>query len=456
MKIQQLKKEFLALCMELKTRPDVLYTEVKENKKNCVFTMYFHAIRVDLVYCWKWESLAPPSILFSRFYLDKNVDLFLHLPELMVNLEAEDYRACYFPYIENTQRMEACFRALVQLVDDYIPAAEHIVQSGKADVLMKAWFESEFFNDQKEPDTSLQYDNIDQQDRMIALNYTFEFLMVNRHTEFPAYEAFQLGQWEKSLKLYRKQEKNGLSSYERGLIRFMEAPENHGFLSMPAECFSMPGYKKATRGVTNLLGIAATWGVFSILFCAIIAIYNAIRGSGTVYYFGAPAWFGISLGLLPALFGFGAFQTKILSWLGRKKELDIATMLDAHPVMNKLLMLLFAVSVAASMLFGFYILNMGDRFYEDHAICYRDEDAALHFDYDQIEDIYYIKARYNVYGDLVKRGSYVIALKDGTCIDLDGSADEKNQKEMVQALFGDFTVIEVETDRNLPSYTQPD
>ena len=68
MKTEQLKDDFLRLCEGLQDRPDVLYTEVTENKKDCVFTMYLRAIRVELVYCWKWEALAPPSVLYCRFY----------------------------------------------------------------------------------------------------------------------------------------------------------------------------------------------------------------------------------------------------------------------------------------------------------------------------------------------------------------------------------------------------
>ena len=446
----QLKNDFLRLCNVLKDRSDVLYTQVQENKRDCVFNMYFHAIRVELVYCWKWEALAPPSILYSRFYLNKNEDLFLHLPELIAQLEAEDYRACYFPYIETTQRMEACFEALMQLVDDYSPAAQKLVQSGTAEEIMKLWFEKDFFNDQKTSGTVWEYDDAAQRQQIAQINYRFEGVMVGRHTNFPAYEAFQLGNWEKARKLYEKQEKRGITAYERGLIRFMNKAENQGFQSMPSECFSLPNYKKFARNGRELAGIGILWIVFSAIFCAIIAIYDVICGQGTVYHFGVPIWFGIALGFWPALLGYASFQHKILAWMQRKIEIDYATMLDTHPKFNKFILLLFILSIIGCMLLNFNQLGMCERYYSDHAICYRDRENTVEFNYYEVADIYYIKSRYNDYGDIVHRSSYVIALKDGTCIDLDGSTNLKNQERLVQKLFGDHKVIQVETDRDLP------
>lgn len=451
MKTEQLKKDFLHLCDGLKTRPDVLYTEAAENKKDCVFTMYLRAIRVELVYCWKWETLAPPSVLYCRFYLSKNENLFLHLPELIAHLGTEDYRACYFPYIENTQRMEFCFRALMALVDDYIPHAEKIVQSGNAEQLMKSWFERNYFDTEAESATTLEYDDPDERQYMIRINYTFESLMVGRHTDFGPYEAFLLGNWEKALKKYRKQEKRGLSAYERGLIRFMEDPKNRGFQPMPDECFALPAYKAFKRPTKDLLGMGVAWIPCAVVLCGITAVINAVLARGTLYHFGMPFWSAAVFAGLPGVFGYLTFQQHIWGLLGRKKDQDFYSMMDNHPGINKFAALITALCVIFSLWACIGLPQLSARFYDTYAVCSLEEPGDLRFDYDQVEAVYYIRGRYNEYGGFVNRGSYVLVLDDGTCVDLDGQAGKKDQKKLIEDLLGEYEVIVVDSDRDLPN-----
>ena len=40
---------------------------------------------------------------------------------------------------------------------------------------------------------------------------------------------------------------------------------------------------------------------------------------------------------------------------------------------------------------------------------------------------------------------------DGTCVDLDGQAARKDQIKLVEDLFGEYEVIVVDSDRNLPN-----
>lgn len=450
MKTEQLKQDFLHLCNGLKDRPDVLYTEVVENKKDCVFTVYLRAIRVDFVYCWKWEALAPPSVLYCRFYLSKNENLFLHLPELIAHLGAEDYRACYFSYIENTQRMECCFRALMALVDDYAPYAEKIAQSGQTEQLMKSWFERSFFDTEAESATTLEYEDPDERQYMARINYTFESLMVGRHTDFGPYEAFLLGNWEKALKKYRKQENHGLSAYERGLCRFMEDPKNCGFQPMPKECFALPAYKAFKRPVKDLLGMVVAWIPCAVVLCGITAVINAILARGTLYHFGMPFWGAAIFAGLPGVFGYFTFQQHIDGWIQRKRNLDFYTMLDNHPGIKKLAVVILTVCVFISLWACIGLPQFSARFYDTYAVCSLEEPGDLRFDYDRVEAVYYICGRYNEYGGLVKRGSYVLVLDDGTCVDLDGQAGKKDQIKLIEDLFGDFEVIVVDSDRNLP------
>lgn len=455
MKCEQLQGEFKRLCRELESRPEVLHSEFVDGKKECAFFMLLYAIRVELVYSWKWDALAAPSVLFCRFYLNKGDGLFVHLPELLSWLNAGDYRACYFPYIETPRRMECCFRALMEIVDAYIPAAEELVRSGQAENLMQQWLQSDFFDDGEEPNTKWDYNDPEDRKLREELERDFESVMVGRHTDLDAYHAFLLGNWDRALKKYRKMEKHGLSAYEQGLCRFMEDPKNRGFQPMPPECFALPDYRAFQSAKNDLLGIGLLWVPCSVLLCGIIAAVNGVLGRGTLFHFAMPAWFGTVLGIGPALFGYHAvFQPYILDWLRKKKDLEFYSMLDHHPTTNKIAVSFFGAIVLLSLGFCISTPQICDRFYDSYAICTREDDSSFRFGYDEITQIYYIRGRYNDNGDLVKRGSYVIVLRDGTCVDLDGNATEEEQEELVEALFSDFQVIYVDSDRDLPGELQ--
>ena len=452
MYIEELKQEFMALCRPLADRPDVLYTEFEEDKRACIFTMLLRNTKIQLVYCWKWENMAPPSVLYCRVYLSKNVPLYLHLPELICALEVQDFRACYYPCIENTRRMDTCFRALMAVVDDYIPQAEALAISGRGDEIMERRFEVDYWgNPLGQDDDEWKYDDPESRSVFEVMDRLFEVIMVDRFSGMDAYLAFLTGDWEKSIKEYKKLEKGGLSQYEKDLCAFMSRPENRGFQAMPPECMAITDYRKFAFGPLWELGCmllcASPW---SLVFCAIIAAANWLMARETVFFFGAHPLCGLIPGLACAVFGYILFQKQILRLTKRHRELDFAEMMDHHPKIRKLAAVLFVLILAFSLGFSIAMPLMGARFYEDHALICEEEIHPQRVEYSQIHEIYYIQGRYNDFGDLISRPSYVLVLHDGEAIDLDCTASVKKQKELIETIFADFTVIEVESDRNLP------
>ena len=452
MRIEELKQQFMALCRPLAERPDVLHTEFEEDKQACLFTMLLRNTKIQLVYCWKWENIAPPSVLYCRVYLNKNVPLYLHLPELICALETRDFRACYYPCIENTQRMCDCFAALMAVVNDYIPKAEALALSGRDNEIMKRQFQVDFWgNALGQDDKSWHYYDPDARSVMETMECLSECIMVDRFTGMDAYLAFLTGDWEKSLKKYKKIEKGGLSQYEKDLCGFMAQPENRTFQAMPCECMAILDYKKIASGSIRNLGYMLLTAIpFSLLFCAIIALANRILSIGTVFFFGTPPLCGLIPGLACGVFGYILFQKPILRVLKRQKELDFVEMLDHHPKIKKLAAIICALVLVGSMAFCIGLPLMGARFYEDHAVISIEGIWDQRVEYDQVRQIYYIQGRYNDYGDLIHRPSYVILLLDGTAVDLDCTASLKEQKEVIETVFCNFAVTTLESDRDLP------
>ena len=306
MRIEQLKQEFMDLCRPLADRPNVLHTEFEENKNTCIFTMLLRNTKIQLVYCWKWENMAPPSVLYCRVYLSKNVPLYLHLPELICALDMQDFRACYYPCIENTQRMQDCFRALMAVVDDYIPKAETLAISGQGDEIMKHRFEVDFWgNPLGQNDETWNYDDPEARSVFEVMDRLFEVIIVERFTDQDAYRAFLNGDWEKSLEKYKKLEKGGLSQYEKNLCNFMSRPENRGYKAMPPECLAILDYRKIASGSLRDLGYMLLTAIpFGLFFCAIIALANVILASGTVFFFATSPLGGLIPGLACGVFGY--------------------------------------------------------------------------------------------------------------------------------------------------------
>ena len=442
----RVKETFLQLCEAFAAKENALYTQTAWDKHMTFFSVYFRASRVELVYSRKWETMAPPSVLFARIYLSKNNPVYLHLPELIGFLGIDDYRACYFPYIENPQRMTDCMEALTEILSDYIPKIEELANTGEDQAILERWANEGFFASEKEEKTQSQ-EEIDWE-VMEFFCHLQESILVSRHTNMVAYRAFLDGKVEKSLKKYEKLRKNGMSPYEVGLIAFLQTEAGRKFRPMPEKCDSAKLYRRGEMGdKTDLIGIGLSFVLLAGLLCGLIAAIDGILSRGTLYYFGIGWWFGLLLAAPTSFFGYVAFQRFLRPKLGGSVDfLDV----QKHPKFNQYLSAaFFAVLMAGSIALCIFLPPMNSRYYEDHAVLYAEEGDGR-FTYDQVREIYYIHGRYNDFGDLVERASCVLVLDDGRQFDLDCDGTPQEQLAMVKDLMGHIPIQEVASDRDLP------
>ena len=452
MSITILKDEFAALCRPLADRPEILHTQFDEGKKRCTFSMLLRASKIELVYCWKGETLAPPSVLYCRVYLNKNVPIYLHLPELISAIGVQDFRACYFPCIENTQRMRDCFAALLAIVDDYIPQIEAMTPNGHAKRIMENRFREDFWGNRMDDDEKnhWNYNNSDDRAIMETIDRMTESIMVERFSNLDAYYEFLTGNWKKSLQKYEKLAKKKLSRYEQDLCEFMSKPENRGYQAMPPQCLSIPSYRKFKDSGRDLVGMMICSIPWSLVFCTIIAVINAIMAQDTVFFFGISVLYGFIPALGCGVFSYIVLQKQYLKFMRRYRELEYYEMCDHRPGINKLGQVILVIVLIGCLGISIALPLMGDRYYEDHARIYQEGWSYRTFDYGEIQQIYYVSGRYNDYGDLISRPSYILLLQDDTVVDLDcTTASLKRQVELVEELFPNVAVIEVETDQNI-------
>lgn len=452
-----LHSEFLRLCDEVAAQADVLHTENSTDKGITSYSLYYRVCRIDLVYSRRWETLAPPSVLYARIYLNKNNPMFLHLPELIAYLHIADYRACYFPCIESTERMSVCFDALMNILRDYIPIAEQLGWKGEDRPILE-WsacggffgLDKENSEQQVEDKDKLEEDEDEiHWDTASILRGFTEATMVARHTNLDAYEAFLNGDREKAIKLFEKMKKSDLSLYEIGLLNFLKSEDSCGFVAIPPQCHSAPEYKKFEKGdIADVKGIALLFACFSAILCGALAVTNAILSRGAIYFSGVWWWFGFVLAGLPTIFFYCGFRRELRRKLGGNNAFSS---IEKNSIrMRNFVWLICGASVLGCLWFCIAVPKMSARYYETYAICYMGNDKAERFEYKDVTDIFHIRARYNDFDGRVERDSYVLLLKDGRYYDMDCDFDVQEQLRIIQQVFPNYTICELDSDRDLP------
>ena len=449
--VEQIKAAFLELCSGLKTTDRILYTEVSEEKKSVAFSMYYRMIRVELVYSWKWVDTAPPSVLYCRVYPSKNEPWYLHLPILLGYLHSDDYRACVFPYIESVERMGVCFAALLAVVNDHMDEAEALADAGLDQKYTRDFLVNGYNSAAKRINTEkqdLEWDD----DAILWGQSVTEWIHIARFSTLNAYAAFLSGNHGKALRLYRKMEKNGLCEYEQGLCRFMENPANRSFRPMSSGCYALRDCKKNTGFFADIKGMLFLFGAFSLVFCLLILLLHSIHAQGTRYFFGMEWWFGFILAGLPAVLGYASFQSRIQEILNRKRPgaADFYKVAQEPSRIYKIAKWIVIAVLIAELGLCVWLSGENTRFYDTYGVSYNMREEYVRFDYKDVEEIFRIDARYNVYGDRIERPSYVLLLSDGSMIDLDGNGSIEKQYEIVSALFDRIRITELDSDRDLP------
>lgn len=452
---QKLQTTFLGLCRDYAKAGEVFGSEEHRDKKSCTFTLICRAVRLELVYQLRGIAGAPPSTLYCRVYPDKNCPIFLHLPEVLALTGSEDYRACYFPYIETEQRMRDCFRALTDILSDHLPALEKLGISGDDRALLERAIRASGV-DTMDPDLILQNGSNEQVGYLMARQFQ-EVGFVTRHTDFAPWNFYLHGQPEKALSAYQK--RNDLTLYERSLCRFLETPEGKGFVPMPPECFAKGDMEAVTvgkqDGLTLFKCMFALYPICAAAGCLLMGVIQLISSYGTLCWFGAPWYMGLLLGGLPALFGGIALRRQIIPLINRKtsrQQLDFDDILNPSPAMEKFAIGAFLVALGFSVFFGVMMGSSAVRLYEDYGTKSDSVFESTRFEYGDIDAIYYISARHNEYGGRIDRASYVIALEDGTLIDLDGyTTVEKTEREALP-IFEErgIPLFKVDSDLDLP------
>lgn len=460
--LNSIEKRFLELCENFSTQHKAIFSEIQSNKKLCVFVCELSLIKLEFCFLKKATTFLTPATLYCRVYLNKNSIVYFHLPDLLASLKAKDFRACYFSFIENEARMENCFKSLCNILEDYLPKFEEMAIKSPAEEALFDTYKKFYGLKERELDFSLI--NSDEN----TTNY-FEYLqkwreqsLISRLTATSdTYKPLLNGNYEKAIKVYEKwQEKSILHPYEEQLLEFLKSSESESFKPLAQECIS-PNVLSDSTKADWLAIFFAVMIPLSVIFCGVFAIAEIILSYNSIIYFCTQWYFGFIPAFLSAFFASIAFRNPIRRMIYKNKaeeriELD---KISNPKWVNRLAYSAFVVFTIFAIFTTVMIVGGYASFKED-SFKYANPDSYIttyiEHPYEDIDRIYYIKARYNEYGDCVERDSYVLAMKDGELLDLDGFTSAKaTEKELLPFLEKQgFTVEKLDSDRDLPKKAQ--
>lgn len=458
MSFNELEKVFLTRCEEYAKKLNALGTKTTSEKKTTFFSISLSSIKLQLIYGKKRGAFDLPSTIFARVYLNKNTNHFYHIPELLAFLGIDDYRACYFPYIESEERMDYCFDALTEVLDSHIADFEKIVTTFRHEEMRRYQFESvKNMYSLKEED----YNETDMYSMMLEMGEKMTFLQ--RMTTLDAYYNLCCGNREDAIKKYEKlQSRNLLFDYEKRLLEFIKKPENADFKPITDECFSYKEAKPYVMG-SNIFSFKAlifSLGVTIPVFLISTFVVEKILSAGAIARYGAPWWAILLFAVVSAVTVTMGFADSINKLVGDKKEKTrvIYRQILESKLSKDITEVIFRSFSAILFVFVIMLSIFTTSVYDTYIKTPSNDNpfTSIQIQYEDIDKIYYMDARYNVYGDRIDRPSYVLIFKDGTMFDFDMiNTAEETEKDVLPLLEKyNLEIIKVDNHKEIPGYDE--
>ncbi len=447
-----LTNEFIALCDEfVKSKNNILNKDIEDTKKICKYRIEFFGYILEFRYVKKENLYFKPNSLYCVLSLQKNSVVHYHLTDIIPFLSDKCFKSCYFWNIPTAAILRNCFCSLVSTIETVISQIQPFLMNNS--ILQKSLFDNYITLYNLKPH-NIDFEKIEDpndysQTFFLSLQDMRDGYIFSRFSNFAPYALLVKNKVYKALKKYEKlYQKNKLFEYEKQLVNHISNSENKEFCLFDKDCY--------TQNADKLLSFSSiakafltVFIVFSFLFCGSIGIYNYILSYDTLILLSAPWYVGFPCAALCSIFGALALFHYMPNKRISKEEKKHLSNLVVQKGTKRLAFIAFAVSVLFSLFFAISMMVSNVRFYDDSI-----DFMSQEYNYSQIHNVYYIKARHNPKGDIIQRPSYVILFKDKTSLDLDGYTSVKYTEEVVLPLLKDkgLDIIRVDSDNELPWY----
>ncbi len=457
-----LKNEFITLCNDYaKSRDDVIHIEQGETKKYYSYAIEFFRYKVEFRYTKKESVFIKNGSLYCVIYPFKYSCAYYHLTDIIPLLENKNFKACYFPLVESRERMQTCFSNLACILKGVTSGIEPLIEEGT--LLRNSLYES-YKTVYNLKEDEIDFSKIDDKqeynhDYFLRLQEMRDGYLFSTFSTAAAYSNLLKGKVDKAIERYKKAERKGkLLEYEKQLLLFLENPQNRGFEFMSNACDSTKKANSFNSFLSSILAFLVVFILSSIVFCGLIALYNFLVSRDTLVLLSAPWYIGCLCAGLCSVFGAIAFFPFMPNKkLTKEERINFSKLLISKGV-RKFALIVFVISVIISLIFAVLIMRANVRFYDNKiAFSYGEfGEKTKNHTYEEIDSVYFIKARYNVYDERIERSSYVILFKDKTSVDLDGFATVEQTENQVLPLLKEkgFDVMQADSEKQLPWYTE--
>jgi len=446
-----LTNEFLSLCKEFaKTHEDVLSEEIEDSKKLCRYRIEFYRYILEFRYVKKEFNFFKSSTLYCVIALKKNSIVHYHLTDIIPFLEQKSFKACYFWNIESPRRFKCCFESLISTIEFVTSQIEPFLLDDTP--LLNSLFLS-YKTIYSLKDNDIDFNKIDDEKDFAHAYFTSlqnvrDGYIFSRFSKFVPYELLLKNKTAKALSKYEKLNQKGkLLEYEKQLLNYINDSENGVFSPFDSYCDTYDLYNKFLINTSYIKAFLVVFVITSLVLCGFCAIYNLIASIDTVVMLSAPWYIGFLPAALCSVFGsivfFPHMPNKHFTKEERKNLYNIfITKADKYFSITA-----FVASIVVALLIGVIIIASNVRFYKDEI-----KFDSKAYTYSQIDSVYYISARYNVYDDRIERSSYVILFEDKTSLDLDGYTSVSYTQKNVLPLLKEkgFEIKKADSERQLP------
>lgn len=446
--------EFILLCQDFaKKRSDVLCETIEDTKKVCKYRIEFFSFILEFRYVKKESTFFKPSSLYCVIFLRKNSVVYYHLTDILPFLEQKCFKSCYYWNIESQERLHCCFDSLVSTLENITSQLAPFILDDTE--LLESLFNS-YRTIYNLKDTDIDFNKInDPEDYseiyFLSLQNMRDGYIFSRYCNFAPYAQLRKNKVDKALKKYEKlNQKNKLLAYEKHLIHHIIHSENREFHAFDSPCDTSVS-EKLTEPLSMLKAFAAVFFISSVFFCGLCAIYYSIISAHALLVLAAPWYVGFLCAGLCSVFGaIALFPYLPNKYLTKEERKNFSNILMPKGV-KKFAFISFIISVLVSLFFAVMIMRSNVIFYNDQFTF-----DSKSYSYNDIDSVYYITARYNVYDDRIERSSYVILFDDKTSLDLDGYTTIEFTEKKVLPLLKEKGIEckKADSERELPWYTE--
>lgn len=432
------QNEFYELCEKAAAGVMPISTDHDAAEAQQVYTMLFRVIKLELV-LKKASFGGIKNVLFCRVYPNKVTSVFYYLPEIFTELDIPEFRSCFYSMIENEERLKACFEALWGIILQYLDTIEEASSCGRL-----PWTRETEKDDYLERRLMFSEPGLFSREYAVILEYTTD----------SAYSALLTGDIQKAVKTLERRGKKGRNfEYQNRLCAFLK--ENPDFVPMPDECNALKedvsAEKRSMPVILSCFAVSAA--AFMALFLIASFIIKAFFARGCTAFLG-PQWYQALIpALLPAVFGAIFFRRELYKLLFPKRAKN---MIERDTLKNSALtdkIAKIALSAALGVAIAFLVMMHADsaRVYEDRLDTLKSGAMFSREEYlfSDIERVCHISARHNYLGQRIERGSYVLIMKDGRLLNLDGYATERGTKEKLLPLLEGKPIEELDSDEDI-------